>query len=408
MERIDRVVQHLSSAPAAGSTSRVAVADTTPVKICVTGAAGNIGYAVVFMIAQGQALPVRSADPETWVVCFPHDTDLASPPPAPPPPPTPPSRAYWNEQGRALELILLDIPRMKSTLDVLKMELIDCAFPLLTKIVVATDAEVAFKDVDVALLIGAMPRGKGMLRSDLMKANTSIFEAQGRALNRVASRDVRVVVVGNPANTNCWSCMQSAPDLNPRNFTALTRLDLNRAKSMIANRLGVPSHSVGNVIIWGNHSKTQFPDVRHAVVRDFPVRNISVGARAAIDDDEWLNTTFIKQVQERGSAIIKIRQKSSAASAADAIVNHVHDWMLGTAPGVMVSMGVLSDGSYNVPRGIIFSFPVTCADGEYTIVQGLPIGDFAQLKMDATAAELVDERHGASEILATIANNVRT
>ena len=360
-------MSHLSAAAAAGSAGVLERevdlrAPPRPIKICVTGAAGNIGYAVVFMIAQGQALP-----------------------------------------GRPLELRLLDIPKLQATLDVLKMELIDCAFPLLINIVATTDPDVAFKDVDLALLIGAMPRGKGMLRSDLMKANTAIFEAQGRSLNRVASRNAHVVVVGNPANTNCWSCMQSAPDLNPRNFTALTRLDLNRAKAMVANRLGVPSHSVGNVIIWGNHSRTQFPDVRHAVVRDFPVHGISVGARAAVDDDEWLNTTFIKQVQERGSAIIAIRQKSSAASAADAIVNHVHDWMLGTKPGVMVSMGVLSDGSYNVPRGIIFSFPVMCEGGNYTIVQGLPIGAFAQSKMDATAAELVDERHGASEILAKIA-----
>jgi malate dehydrogenase len=327
-------------------------ATNPPVRVAVTGAAGQIGYSLLFRIASGSML-----GPDQPVI-----------------------------------LQLLEITPALGALDGVAMELEDCAFPLLAGIVKTDDADVAFGDVDVALLVGAMPRKEGMERSDLLSANGGIFKPQGEALSRSAQRDVKVLVVGNPANTNALIAQQNAKDLDAGRFTAMTRLDHNRAIAQLAAKAGVHSTSITKMTIWGNHSATQYPDLFHAEIDGRP-------AFAAVGGDQaWLEGDFIPTVQQRGAAVIKARGLSSAASAANAAVDHVHSWVLGTPEGDWVSMGIPSDGSYGVPEGIISSFPVTCKDGQYTIVQGLDISDFSAERIQKSAGELVEEREAVSSL----------
>jgi len=328
-----------------------------PLKVCVTGAAGQIAYSLLYAIGKG---------------------DVFGP----------------NQQ---LSLNLLDIEPMMTALNGVVMELQDCAFPLLHNVLASADANEAFKDIDVAILVGAMPRREGMERKDLLKANANIFVQQGKALDENAKKTVKVLVVGNPANTNCMIAQKNAPSIPASNFTALTRLDQNRAKGQIASRLGLKVEQVKNVIIWGNHSSTQYPDVNHGTVT---VDGNSLSIKEAVKDDAYLNGDFITTVQKRGAAIIAARKLSSAMSAAKAICDHVRDWWFGTKEGEYVSMGVVSDGShYSIPEGIVYSFPVTIAPNHsWCIVDGLAIDDFSRAKMDATAKELVQERESASSI----------
>jgi malate dehydrogenase len=316
-----------------------------PVKVAVTGAAGQIGYAILFRIASGQLL-----GPDTPV-----------------------------------QLSLLEIPDAVKAAEGTAMELDDCAFPLLSGIEISDDPNRAFDGVNVALLIGARPRTKGMERSDLLEANGGIFKPQGQALNQHAASDVRVLVVGNPANTNALIAQQNAPDIPHDRFTAMTRLDHNRAIAQLAKKTGAAVSEITNMAIWGNHSATQYPDIFHAKVN-------GQGAAEAVSDQDWLENDFIPTVQKRGAAIIEARGASSAASAANAAVDHVHDWVLGTPDGDWVSMAIPSDGSYGVQAGLISSFPVTCSGGKYEIVQGLDIDDFSRSRIDATVAELGEER----------------
>jgi malate dehydrogenase len=324
---------------------------TTPVRVAVTGAAGQIGYSLLFRIASGSML-----GPDTPVI-----------------------------------LQLLEITPALKALEGVKMELDDCAFPLLADIVATDDANVAFADADVALLVGAMPRKAGMERADLLTANGGIFKPQGKALSDSAKKDVKILVVGNPANTNCYIAQQNAPGLDPGRFTAMTRLDHNRAVSQIAQKLSAPVSAVKKMTIWGNHSTTQYPDLFHAEVD-------GKNAYEAVGDHEWVDGTFIPTVAKRGAAIIDARGASSAASAANAAVDHIRSWVLGTPDGDWVSMAVPSDGSYGVPEGLISSFPCTCKDGQYSIVQGLEIDDYSRGKIDATAGELAEERDAVKEL----------
>jgi malate dehydrogenase len=286
-------------------------------------------------------------------------------------------------------LHMLDIPPATESLNGVKMELIDAAFPLLKGVIATTDVAEACKDVNIAVMVGGFPRKEGMERKDVMSKNVSIYKAQASALEQHAAKDVKVLVVANPANTNALILKEFAPSIPEKNITCLTRLDHNRALGQISERLDIPVSTVKNVIIWGNHSSSQYPDVNHAVIEgpdgEKPVRS-------AVQDDAWLHGEFIKVVQERGAAIIKARKLSSALSAASSACDHIRDWVLGTPKGTYVSMGVYSDGSYNVPPGIVYSFPVTCANGDWTIVQGLAIDDYSRTKLDATAAELVEEK----------------
>ena len=317
----------------------------TPVRVAVTGAAGQIGYSLVFRIASGAML-----GPDQPVI-----------------------------------LQLLEIPPAMGALDGVAMELDDCAFPLLAGLELSDDPDTAFGAANVALLVGSRPRTKGMERQDLLEANGAIFTGQGRALNDHAADDLRVLVVGNPANTNCLIAMNSAPDVPGERFTAMMRLDHNRALTQVAQKLGTSINDVSRMTIWGNHSATQYPDLVHCEVP---------GGTAAevIGDQAWLEGDFIPTVQQRGAAIIEARGASSAASAANAAIDHVHDWVTGTPDGDWVSMGVPSDGIYGVPEGLLCGFPVTCADGNYEIVQGLEIDDFSRARIDASVAELVSER----------------
>jgi malate dehydrogenase len=324
---------------------------TSPVRVAVTGAAGQIGYSLLFRIASGGML-----GPDTPVI-----------------------------------LQLLEITPALKALEGVKMELDDCAFPLLAGVEMSDDPTVAFGDVDVALLVGAMPRKAGMERADLLSANGGIFKPQGQALAASAKRDVKILVVGNPANTNALIAQQNASGLDPRRFTAMTRLDHNRAVTQIAQRLGAPVTDVRRMTIWGNHSTTQYPDLFHCEVAG---RN----AYEAAGDHAWVADTFIPTVAKRGAAIIEARGASSAASAANAAVDHVRSWALGTADGDWVSMAVVSDGSYGVPEGLISSFPCTCRDGEYSIVQGLEIDEFSRARIDASTAELAEERDAVREL----------
>ncbi|CAN5548345.1 malate dehydrogenase [soil metagenome] len=328
---------------------------TTPVRVAVTGAAGQIGYSLLFRIASGSML-----GPDTPVI-----------------------------------LQLLEITPALGALGGVRMELDDCAFPLLADVVCTDDANVAFGDADIAMLVGAMPRKAGMERSDLLSANGGIFKPQGKALSDNAKKDVRVLVVGNPANTNALIAQQNAPGLDPRRFTAMTRLDHNRAISQLAQRVGVTVNDVSNMTIWGNHSVTQFPDLYHAFVTKGGKRQ---NAHDAVNDQAWYADTYIPSVAKRGAAVIEARGSSSAASAANAAADHVRSWVRGTNDGDWVSMAVVSDGSYGVPEGLISSFPCVCADGEYTIVQGLDINEFSRSKIDASTAELAEEREAVRDL----------
>ncbi len=323
----------------------------TPVKVAVTGAAGQIGYSLLFRIASGSLL-----GPDTPV-----------------------------------ELRLLEITPALKALEGVVMELDDCAFPLLSKVEIGDDATRVFDGVNLAMLVGARPRTAGMERGDLLSANGAIFTAQGKALNDAAADDVKVLVTGNPANTNALIAMTNAPDIPNERFGALTRLDHNRAISQVAAKVGVPVTSVKKMTIWGNHSATQYPDLFHAEVD-------GKNAAELIGDESWIEDYFIPTVAKRGAAIIAARGSSSAASAANATVEAAHDWMLGSAEGDWVSAAVPSDGSYGVPEGIISSFPVVFADGGYSIVQGLEIDSFSRAKIDASVAELIDEREAVKEL----------
>ncbi len=322
-----------------------------PVRISITGAAGQIGYQLAFRIASGQML--------------------------------------GGDQPVILQL--LEIPPAIDALKGVEMELRDCAFETLRDVVSTTDAAVAFKDADYAILVGAKPRGPGMERKDLLLENAKIFSAQGKAINNHASDDIRVLVVGNPANTNALIAQKNAPDLSPVNFTAMTRLDHNRAMAQLAAKTGSHVSKIRKMTIWGNHSATQYPDIFHCQIDGEPAMEKV--------DMAWVSDEFIPTVQQRGAAIIKARGLSSAASAASAAIDHMHDWILGSPDGDWVSMAVPSNGSYGIAEGIVYSFPVTCVDGAYQIVGGLDINDFSRQRMDQTETELREERDGVKDLL---------
>jgi malate dehydrogenase len=322
-----------------------------PLNVAITGAAGQIGYALAFRVAAGGML----------------GTD------------------------QPINLHLLEITPALPALGGVLMELNDCAFPTLNKVVATDDAKVAFRDCHVGLLVGARPRGPGMERKDLLLANAQIFSAQGKALNEVADQDVRILVVGNPANTNALIASRNAPRIDRRRFTAMTRLDHNRALFQLAEKTGTHVNAIRRMTIWGNHSSTQYPDISHALVNGRPARELV--------DQAWLEKNFIPTVQQRGAAVIKARGSSSAASAASAAIDHVRLWMLGTAEGDWTSMAVPSDGSYGIKEGLVYSHPVTCRNGEYQVVQGLSIDDFSRQRMDLTEKELLEEREGVKTLL---------
>jgi malate dehydrogenase len=322
-----------------------------PMNVAITGAAGQIGYALAFRVASGQML---GAD-------------------------------------QPVNLHLLEITPALPGLNGVVMELNDCAFPTLNKVIATDDAKVAFKDCHAAMLVGARPRGPGMERKDLLLANAQIFSAQGKALDAVADRNVRVLVVGNPANTNALIARANARSLPPGNFTAMTRLDHNRALSQLAEKTGTHVNDIRRMTIWGNHSATQYPDLSHCTVAGKAARSLV--------DQSWIEQTFIPTVQQRGAAVIKARGSSSAASAASAALDHMRTWFQGTADGDWVSMGIPADGSYGIRDGVIYSYPVTCRDGQYQIVQGLAIDDFSRGKMSATEQELREERDGVKDLL---------
>ncbi len=319
--------------------------------VAITGAAGQIGYALAFRAASGALLG----------------------------------------PDQPVNLHLLEVTPALQALNGVVMELADCAFPGLNRVIATDDARVAFRDCHVALLVGARPRGPGMERKDLLLANAQIFSAQGKALNEAADRNVKVLVVGNPANTNALIARANAKDLNPRNFTAMMRLDHNRALSQLAEKTGSHVRDIRRMTVWGNHSSTQYPDISHALVGGKPARSLV--------DAAWVEQTFIPVVQQRGAAIIKARGASSAASAASAAIDHIHTWAHGTPEGDWVSMGVPSDGSYGIPEGVIYSYPVTTQGGDYQIVQGLSIDEVSRKRMDASLAELREEREGVKALL---------
>jgi len=321
------------------------------VNVAITGAAGQIGYALAFRVASGAMLG----------------------------------------EDQPVNLHLLEIAPALPTLQGVVMELNDCAFPTLNRIVATDNANVAFKDCNVALLVGARPRGPGMERKDLLLANAQIFSAQGKAMNEVADRNVKVLVVGNPANTNALIARANAKNLNPRNFTAMTRLDHNRALSQLAEKTGAHTTAIRHLTIWGNHSATQYPDLSHCTVNEKPAKSFV--------DQKWIEESFIPVVQQRGAAVIKARGSSSAASAASAAIDHVRTWVLGTPANDWVSMAVPSDGSYGIAEGLIYSYPVTTKNSEYQIVQGLSIDDFSRKRMTTTETELREERDGVKELL---------
>src|SRR6266850_3335381 len=325
----------------------------SPVRVAVTGAAGQIGYAILFRIASGEML--------------------------------------GKDQPVILQLLEIPDEKAQKALKGVMMELEDCAFPLLAGMEAHSDPMTAFKDTDYALLVGARPRGPGMERKDLLAANAQIFTAQGKALDKVAARNVKVLVVGNPANTNAYIAMKSAPSLPAANFTAMMRLDHNRALSQLATRTGKPVTAIDKLTVWGNHSPTMYPDIRFATIDGQP-------AQSLVNDDAWYRATYIPTVGKRGAAIIDARGLSSAASAANAAIDHVRDWLLGTN-GKWVTMGIPSDGSYGIPEGIIYGFPVTCSAGGYQMVKGLEIDEFSRSKMDATLKELEEERDAIKHLL---------
>ncbi|MGC2167411.1 MAG: malate dehydrogenase [Gallionella sp.] len=323
-----------------------------PVRITITGAAGQIGYATIFRVANGDML-----GPDQPII-----------------------------------LQLLDLPQALPMLRGVMMELEDCAFPLLQQIVITDDSKVAFRDTEIAMLIGARPRSKGMERKDLIEANGAIFSAQGKLLNEYAARHVKVLVVGNPANTNALIAMKNAPDLDPHSFTAMMRLDHNRAIAQVAQKLFQPIRDIKKMVVWGNHSGTQYPDLDHAEIRGRLVRDI-------LPDQNWVESEFIPTVQKRGAAVIEARGLSSAASAANSAVTHIHDWMLRSHHNDWVTMSVPSDGSYDIPEGVIYGFPVTCKNGQYKIVQGLPISELGRKHMLESHQELLTERDHVKNLL---------
>ena len=325
-----------------------------PIRVAVTGAAGQIGYALLFRIASGEML--------------------------------------GKDQPVILQMLEIPDEKAQKALKGVMMELDDCAFPLLHGMIPSSDPMVAFKDAGVALLVGARPRGPGMERKDLLEANGKIFGPQGQALDKVADRNVKVLVVGNPANTNCLIAMKNAPSLKPAQFTAMMRLDHNRATSQVAQKVGKAVSDVKKMTIWGNHSATQYPDLFQAEAEGKKVWPM-------INDQAWLESTFIPTVQKRGAAIIEARGLSSAASAANAAIDHVRDWSLGTREGDWVSMGIPSDGSYGIPEGVLYGYPVTCKGGKFDIVKGIEISDFSRKRMDATLKELHEERDGVKHLL---------
>jgi malate dehydrogenase len=325
-----------------------------PVRVAVTGAAGQIGYSLLFRIASGEML--------------------------------------GKDQPVILQMLEIPDEKAQKALKGVMMELDDCAFPLLAGMVPASDPMAAFKDAHVALLVGARPRGPGMERKDLLEANGKIFGPQGQALDRVADRNVKVLVVGNPANTNCLIAMKNAPSLKPTQFTGMMRLDHNRATSQIAQKISKPVTAIRKVTVWGNHSATQYPDVFQAEADGKKVWPM-------INDQPWLESTFIPTVQKRGAAIIDARGLSSAASAANAAIDHVRDWVNGSRDGDWVTMGIASDGSYGIPEGIIYGYPVTCRGGSYQIVKGIEVSEFGRKRMDATLKELHEERDGVKHLL---------
>jgi len=323
------------------------------VRIAVTGAAGQIGYSILFRIAGGEML--------------------------------------GKDQPVILQLLEIPDDKAQAALKGVMMELDDCAFPLLAGMSAASDAKVAFKDAEIAVLVGARPRTKGMERKDLLEANGAIFTVQGKALNEVANRRVKVLVVGNPANTNAYIAMKSAPGLPRENFTAMLRLDHNRSLSQLSAKTGKPVDSIEKMIVWGNHSPTMYPDYRFATIGGQPAPKV-------VNDETWYRETFMPTVGKRGAAIIEARGLSSAASAANAAIDHMRDWVMGTH-GKWVTMGIASDGSYGIPDGTIYGFPVTCAGGKYQMVKGLEIDEFSRGKMDATLKELMEERDGVKHLL---------
>jgi malate dehydrogenase len=325
-----------------------------PIRVAVTGAAGQIGYSLLFRIASGEMLGA--------------------------------------DQPVILQLLEIADEKAQKALRGVMMELDDCAFPLLHGMIPASDPMVAFKDAEVALLVGARPRGPGMERKDLLEANGKIFAPQGQALDRVARRDVRVLVVGNPANTNCLIAMKNAPGLKPAQFTAMMRLDHNRAVSQVAQKISKPVSSVRKMTVWGNHSATQYPDLFQAECDGKKVWPL-------INDQAWLESSFIPTVQKRGAAIIEARGLSSAASAANAAIGHVRDWVLGSREGDWVTMGIPSDGSYGIPEGVLYGYPVTCKGGKCELVKGIEVSDFSRKRMDATLKELHEERDGVRHLL---------
>ena len=325
-----------------------------PVRVAVTGAAGQIGYSLLFRIASGEML--------------------------------------GKDQPVILQMLEIPDEKAQKALQGVMMELDDCAFPLLAGMAPSSDPNVAFKDVDVALLVGARPRGPGMERKDLLEANGKIFGPQGKALSDNASRDVKVLVVGNPANTNCLIAMKNAPGLTPSNFTAMMRLDHNRSLSQVAQKVGKPVSSVKRLSVWGNHSSTQYPDITVCEADGQKVWPM-------INDQEWLEKNFIPTIQQRGAAIINARGLSSAASAANAAIEHVRDWVSGTRDGDWVSMGIASDGSYGIPEGVMFGYPATCKDGKFDIVKGIDISDFSRGRINATLKELQEERDAIKHLL---------
>jgi len=324
---------------------------SSPTKITVTGAAGQIGYALLFRIASGQLLG----------------------------------------PDRPVELRLLEVTPALGAAEGTAMELLDCAFPLLSGIEISDQPDEAFDGANIGFLVGARPRTKGMERGDLLEANGGIFAPQGKAINGNAADDIRVLVVGNPANTNALIAMSNAPDVPAERFTAMTRLDHNRAIAQLASKTGMPVSEIERMIIWGNHSATQYPDISHATIGGKPAADV-------IDDHVWFEDQFIRRVQQRGAEVIEARGSSSAASAANAAIDHMHDWILGSAEGDYVSMGIPSNGSYGVDEGIISSFPVLCSGGDYKIVEGLEISDFSRRRIDASAKELADEREAVKKM----------
>ncbi len=325
-----------------------------PMRVAVTGAAGQIGYSLLFRIASGEML--------------------------------------GKDQPVILQMLEIPDEKAQKALSGVMMELDDCAFPLLHSMVAASDPNVAFKDAEVALLVGARPRGPGMERKDLLEANGKIFGPQGKALSDHASRDIKVLVVGNPANTNCLIAMKNAPGLKPGNFTAMMRLDHNRSLSQVAQKIGKPVASLKKLHVWGNHSSTQYPDV-------FTAEADGKKVWPMINDQNWLEKDFIPTIQQRGAAIITARGLSSAASAANAAIDHVRDWVFGTRDGDWVSMGIASDGSYGIPEGVMYGYPVTCKGGKFEIVKGLEVSDFSRGRMQGTLKELQEERDAIKHLL---------